>query len=92
MQFSYYRHVLCRAKDERFKSIYVVRNTKTAVFIGKPEGMLRVDRWDNIHMDIKKIVTGFERVGRSVRSRDEFICYVDFVYHFAFCMLGARIE
>jgi hypothetical protein len=54
--------------------------------------MLRVDRWNNINMDITKIVTGFERVGRSVRSRDEFKCYVDFVYHFAFCILGARIK
>ena len=34
--------------------------------------MLRVDRWDNINMDINKIRTGFDRVGSSVRSRDEF--------------------
>ena len=84
--------MLCRAKDGRFKSIYVVRNAKIAVFIGEPEGMLRVDRWDNINVDINKIVTGFERVGRNVRSRDEFMCYVNFVYHFAFCILGPRIE
>jgi len=30
--------------------------------------MLRVDIRDNINMDINKIVTGFERVGRSVRT------------------------
>lgn len=84
--------MLCRAKDGRFKSIYVVRNTKTAVFIVEPKGMLRVDRRDNINMDINKIPTGFERVGRSVRSREEFKCYVAHVYHFAFCILTARIE
>jgi len=65
---------------------------KLPSFIGEPEGMLRVDRWDNIDMDINKIVTGFEREGRSVRSRDEFKYYVDFVYHFALRILGAGIE
>ena len=52
--------------------------------------MLHVDRRDNINMDINKIRIGFDRVGRSVRSRDEFKCYVAHVYHFASCILMAQ--
>jgi hypothetical protein len=46
--------------------------------------MLRVDRRDNINVDINKILTGFERVGRGLRSRDEFKCYVAHVCHLRF--------
>jgi hypothetical protein len=43
-------------------------------------------------MDINKILVGFERVGYSVRSSDEFICYVGFVCHYASCILENGIE